>query len=191
MLSGRRVVLGVSGGIAAYKAVEVCRRLVDAGAHVVPVMTKGAEHFLGRVTLSALASEPVQTALFDGPVPIPHTKLGQSADLIVVAPATARVIAAYAHGLSTDLLTNTLLATRAPVVICPAMHSEMWEHPAVVDNIEILRRRGVHIVEPETGRLAGGDVGSGRLASPVDIVAAAVRALGPADLAGARVVVSA
>ena len=191
MLTGRRVVLGVSGGIAAYKAVEVCRRLVDAGAHVVPVMTKGAEHFLGRVTLSALASEPVQTALFDGPVPIPHTKLGQSADLIVVAPATARVISAYAHGLSTDLLTNTLLATRAPVVICPAMHSEMWEHPAVVDNIEILRRRGVHIVEPETGRLAGGDVGTGRLASPVDIVAAAVRVLGPADLAGARVVVSA
>ncbi len=191
MLTGRRVVLGVSGGIAAYKAVEVCRRLVDAGAHVVPVMTKGAEHFLGRATLSALASEPVQTALFDGPVPIPHTRLGQSADLIVVAPATARVISAYAHGLSTDLLTNTLLASRAPVVICPAMHSEMWEHPAVVDNIEILRRRGVHIVEPETGRLAGGDVGTGRLASPADIVAAAERVLGPNDLAGARVVVSA
>ncbi len=184
MLTGRRVVLGVSGGIAAYKAVEVCRRLVDAGAHVVPVMTKGAEHFLGRATLSALASEPVQTALFDGPVPIPHTKLGQSADLIVVAPATARVISAYAHGLSTDLLTNTLLASRAPVVVCPAMHSEMWEHPAVVDNIEILRRRGVHIVEPETGRLAGGDVGTGRLASPADIVAAAERVLGPHDLGG-------
>ena len=163
---------------------EVCRRLVDAGAHVVPVMTKGAEHFLGRVTLSALASEPVQTALFDGPVPIPHTKLGQSADLIVVAPATARVISAYAHGLSTDLLTNTLLATRAPVVICPAMHSEMWEHPAVVDNIEILRRRGVHIVEPATGRLAGGDVGTGRLASPADIVATAERVLGPSRSRG-------
>ena len=191
MLTGRRVVLGVSGGIAAYKAVEVCRRLVDAGAHVVPVMTKGAEHFLGRATLSALASEPVQTALFDGPVPIPHTRLGQSADLIVVAPATARVISAYAHGLSTDLLTNTLLASRAPVVVCPAMHSEMWEHPAVVDNIEILRRRGVHIVEPETGRLAGGDVGTGRLASPADIVATAERVLGPHDLAGARIVVSA
>ena len=191
MLTGRRVVLGVSGGIAAYKAVEVCRRLVDAGAHVVPVMTKGAEHFLGRATLSALASEPVQTALFDGPVPIPHTRLGQSADLIVVAPATARVISAYAHGLSTDLLTNTLLASRAPVVICPAMHSEMWEHPAVVDNIEILRRRGVHIVEPETGRLAGGDVGTGRLASPADIVATAERVLGPNDLVGARIVVSA
>jgi phosphopantothenoylcysteine decarboxylase/phosphopantothenate--cysteine ligase len=191
MLTGRRVVLGVSGGIAAYKAVEVCRRLVDAGAHVVPVMTAGAEKFLGRATLSALASEPVRTALFDAPDPIPHTKLGQSADLVVVAPATARVISAYAHGLSTDLLTNTLLATRAPVVVCPAMHSEMWEHPAVVDNIAILRRRGVHIVAPETGRLAGGDVGTGRLAAPADIVAAAIRVLGPADLAGARVVVSA
>jgi phosphopantothenoylcysteine decarboxylase/phosphopantothenate--cysteine ligase len=191
MLTGRRVVLGVSGGIAAYKAVEVCRRLVYAGAHVVPVMTAGAEKFLGRATLSALASEPVRTALFDAPEPIPHTKLGQSADLIVVAPATARVISAYAHGLSTDLLTNTLLATRAPVVVCPAMHSEMWEHPAVVDNIAILRRRGVHIVAPETGRLAGGDVGTGRLAAPADIVAAAIRVLGPADLAGARVVVSA
>lgn len=191
MLTGRRVVLGVSGGIAAFKAVEVCRRLIDAGAHVVPVMTKGAEHFLGRTTLSALASEPVHTALFDGPDPIPHTKLGQSADLIVVAPATARVIASYAHGLSTDLLTNTLLATRAPVVVCPAMHTEMWVHPAVVDNIEILRRRGVHIVGPETGRLAGGDSGIGRLAAPADIVAAVVRVLGPSDLVGARVVVSA
>lgn len=191
MLTGRRVVLGVSGGIAAFKAVEVCRRLIHAGAHVVPVMTKGAEHFLGRTTLSALASEPVHTALFDGPDPIPHTKLGQSADLIVVAPATARVIASYAHGLSTDLLTNTLLATRAPVVVCPAMHTEMWVHPAVVDNIEILRRRGVHIVGPETGRLAGGDSGIGRLASPADIVAAVVRVLGPSDLVGARVVVSA
>ena len=191
MLTGRRVVLGVSGGIAAYKAVEVCRRLIDAGAHVVPVMTKGAEHFLGRTTLSALASEPVHTALFDGPDPIPHTKLGQSADLIVVAPATARVISSYAHGLSTDLLTNTLLATRAPVVVCPAMHTEMWVHPAVVDNIEILRRRGVHIVGPETGRLAGGDSGIGRLASPADIVATVERVLGPSDLVGARVVVSA
>jgi phosphopantothenoylcysteine decarboxylase/phosphopantothenate--cysteine ligase len=191
MLTGRRVVLGVSGGIAAYKAVEVCRRLVDAGAHVVPVMTKGAERFLGRTTLSALASEPVRTELFDGPDPIPHTRLGQTADLIVVAPATARVISAYANGLSTDLLTNTLLATRAPVVVCPAMHSEMWEHPAVVDNIETLRRRGVHIVAPETGRLAGGDIGTGRLASPSVIVALVERVLAPSDLAGVRVVVSA
>ena len=191
MLAGKRIVLGVTGGIAAYKAVEVSRRLVDAGAHVVPVMTAGAEHFLGRATLSALASEPVQTSLWDEASPIPHTRLGQSADLIVVAPATARLLAAYAAGLSTDLLTNTLLATRAPVVVCPAMHTEMWEHPAVQANIATLRARGVHIVEPEEGRLAGGDVGAGRLASPERIVAAIDAVLSDGDLAGVHVVVSA
>jgi phosphopantothenoylcysteine decarboxylase/phosphopantothenate--cysteine ligase len=196
MLAGKRIVLGVTGGIAAYKAVEISRRLVDAGAHVVPVMTEGAERFLGATTLSALASEPVRTRLWDDPeTPIPHTKIGQSADLVVVAPATARLIAAYRIGLSTDLLTNVLLATRAPVMICPAMHTEMWEHPAVVDNIATLRRRGVHIVDPESGRLAGGDVGAGRLASPESIVAAIERLFGdaaaPGDMAGLRVVVSA
>ncbi len=195
MLAGSRIVLGVTGGIAAYKAVELCRRLVDAGAHVVPVMTRGAEHFVGRTTLSALASEPVQTSLWDGPTPIPHTRLGQSADLVIVAPATARIIAAYAHGLSTDLLTNTLLATRAPVLVCPAMHTEMWEHPAVVENIATLRRRGVHVVEPAVGRLAGGDEGAGRLAEPAEIVAAAASVLArltpSGDLAGLHVVVSA
>src|SRR3954449_3789143 len=191
MLAGARIVLGVTGGIAAYKAVEVCRRLVDAGAHVVPVMTKGAEHFLGVTTLSALASEPVQTSLWDEATPIPHTALGQTADLIVVVPATARLIGAYAAGLSTDLLTNVLLATRAPVMICPAMHTEMWEHPAVVDNIATLRSRGVHVVEPEVGRLAGGDSGQGRLASPETIVAAVDRLFAPDDLAGLKVVVSA
>lgn len=194
MLAGKRIVLGVTGGIAAYKAVELCRRLVDAGAHVVPVMTEGAERFVGRATFSALASEPVQTSLWDEVDPIPHTRLGQSADLIVVAPATARLLSAYASGLSTDLLTNTLLATRSPVVVCPAMHTEMWEHPAVQANIATLRARGVHIVEPESGRLAGGDVGAGRLASPESIVAAieAVLAGGVGnDLAGMKVVVSA
>jgi phosphopantothenoylcysteine decarboxylase / phosphopantothenate---cysteine ligase len=191
VLTGRRVVLGVTGGIAAYKAVEVCRRLVDAGAHVVPVMTKAAERFVGRTTFSALASEPVQTELWDGPTPIPHTRLGQEADLIVVAPATARIISAYATGLATDLLTNTLLATRAPVLLCPAMHTEMWEHPAVVANLTTLRARGVHVVEPAVGRLAGGDTGAGRLADPADIVAAADRILGPRDLAGTSVVVTA
>jgi phosphopantothenoylcysteine decarboxylase/phosphopantothenate--cysteine ligase len=191
VLRGRRVVLGITGGIAAYKAVEVCRRLVDAGAHVVPVMTKAAERFVGRTTFSALASEPVQTDLWDGPTPIPHTRLGQDADLVVVAPATARVISAYATGLATDLLTNTLLATRAPVLVCPAMHTEMWEHPAVVANLATLRARGVHVVEPAVGRLAGGDTGAGRLADPIDIVAAAERILGPRDLAGITVVVTA
>ncbi|NMD26092.1 MAG: bifunctional phosphopantothenoylcysteine decarboxylase/phosphopantothenate--cysteine ligase CoaBC, partial [Actinobacteria bacterium] len=191
MLAGKRIVLGVTGGIAAYKAVDLCRRLVDAGAHVVPVMTAGAEHFLGRTTLSALASEPVQTSLWNEASPIPHTRLGQSADLIVVAPATARLLAAYAAGLSSDLLTNTLLATRAPVVVCPAMHTEMWEHPAVQANIATLRSRGVHIVEPEAGRLAGGDTGTGRLAAPERILAAIVRVLSGGDLAGTHVVVSA
>ncbi len=191
MLAGKRIVLGVTGGIAAYKAVEVCRRLIDAGAHVVPVMTAGAEHFIGRTTLSALASEPVQTSLWNEANPIPHTRLGQTADVIVVAPATARLLAAYAAGLSTDLLTNTLLATRAPVVVCPAMHTEMWEHPAVQANVATLRARGVHIVDPETGRLAGGDVGAGRLASPERIVAAIDAVLSDGDLSGLHVVVSA
>ena len=185
MLEGKRIVLGVTGGIAAYKAIEVCRRLVDAGAHVVPIMTAGAEHFIGRTTLSALASEPVQTELWDNPTtPIPHTRIGQGADLILVAPATARLLAAYRMGLSTDLLTNTLLATRAPVVVCPAMHTEMWEHPSVVENVAVLRDRGVHVVEPESGRLAGGDMGAGRLADPASIVAAVERVLGPRDLDG-------
>ncbi|MEZ5216833.1 MAG: bifunctional phosphopantothenoylcysteine decarboxylase/phosphopantothenate--cysteine ligase CoaBC [Ilumatobacteraceae bacterium] len=190
-LAGKRVVLGVTGGIAAYKAVEVCRRMMDAGAHVSPIMTKGAEHFLGRQTLSALASQNVQTGLWDLDDPIPHTRLGQQADLILVAPATARLIAAYAAGLSADLLVATLIATRAPVVICPAMHTEMWEHPAVQDNLATLRRRGVHIVDPDSGRLAGGDVGHGRLATPERIVAEVERLLGPQDLAGVAVLVSA
>ena len=165
------------GGIAAYKAVEVCRRLVDAGAHVSPVMTRGATRFVGPVTFSALASDAVRSSLWDEPEPIPHTRLGQSADLIIVAPATARLIGSYAAGISSDLLTATLLATRAPVLVCPAMHTEMWEHPAVADNVALLRRRGVHVVEPATGRLAGGDVGSGRLADPAEIVATAAEVL--------------
>jgi phosphopantothenoylcysteine decarboxylase/phosphopantothenate--cysteine ligase len=190
-LAGRRVVLGISGGIAAYKAIDVCRRLVDAGAHVVPVMTRGAERFVGATTFSALASEPVHTSLFDDDDPIPHTRLGQAADVVVVAPATARVIGAYAAGISNDLLVATLLATRAPVVICPAMHTEMWEHPAVQENLAALRRRGVTVVEPAVGRLAGGDVGAGRLAPPEEIVAAVAQALTPPDLAGRHVLVTA
>lgn len=190
---GRRIVLGVSGGIAAYKAIEVCRRLVDAGAHVAPILTDDAHRFVGPVTLSALASEPVHTSLWDDASPIPHTRLGQTADLIVVAPATARVLSAYATGSSEDLLTATLIATRAPVVVCPAMHTEMWEHPAVQHNIEVLKTRGVHIVEPEEGRLAGGDVGAGRLASPDAIVAMidAVLSGRGRDMEGLRVVVTA
>jgi phosphopantothenoylcysteine decarboxylase/phosphopantothenate--cysteine ligase len=144
-------------------------------------MTRGATRFVGEVTFSALASERVRTSLWDEPEPIPHTKLAQQADLILVAPATARVIGSYAAGISNDLLTATLLATRAPVVVCPAMHTEMWEHPAVVENIATLQRRGVHIVEPASGRLAGGDLGAGRLADPADIVAAAISILEGTD----------
>jgi phosphopantothenoylcysteine decarboxylase/phosphopantothenate--cysteine ligase len=201
-LPGSYVVLGVSGGIAAYKAVEVCRRLVDAGHHVAPVLTADALRFVGEVTFSALASEPVRTSLFPGgpgvspdmaaPEPIPHTRLGQAADLVVVAPATAKIIGKYAAGISDDLLTATLLATRAPVLLAPAMHTEMWEHAAVQENLAVLRRRGVHIVGPESGRLAGGDVGEGRLAEPERIVAAAVELLtATRDLAGVRVLVTA
>jgi phosphopantothenoylcysteine decarboxylase / phosphopantothenate---cysteine ligase len=174
-----RVVLGVCGGIAAYKAVEVCRRLVDAGAHVAPVLTDDAQRFVGALTFSALASEPARTTLFGGPEPIPHTRLGQSADLILVAPATAKLLGKYAAGISDDLLTATLLATRAPVLVCPAMHTEMWEHPAVQANLETLRRRGVHVLAPEEGRLAGGDAGAGRLPEPATIAAAALALLAP------------
>jgi phosphopantothenoylcysteine decarboxylase / phosphopantothenate---cysteine ligase len=191
-VAGRRIVLGVSGGIAAYKAVEVCRRLMDLGAHVSPILTPNATRFVGAATFSALASERALTSLYDNADdPSPHTRLGQSADLIVVAPATARVIAAYATGSSEGLLVATLLATRAPVLVCPAMHTEMWEHPAVQDNLAILRRRGVHVLEPESGHLAGGDVGKGRLPEPIDIVRAAERVLAPQDLKGVRVLVTA
>ncbi|MEA2900231.1 MAG: phosphopantothenoylcysteine decarboxylase / phosphopantothenate---cysteine ligase [Actinomycetota bacterium] len=201
-LGGARVLLGVCGSIAAYKAVEVCRRLVDAGAHVVPVMTADAERFVGAVTLSALASEPVRTSLWtssgadDGPVA--HIALARSVDVVLVAPATARFLGAYAAGIADDLLVNILLATTAPVVVCPAMHTEMWEHPATRANVALLRQRGVHVVEPATGRLAGGDEGAGRLPDPEPILAAVAAALagrsrsaaGP-DLAGRRVLVTA
>jgi phosphopantothenoylcysteine decarboxylase / phosphopantothenate---cysteine ligase len=190
-LAGRRIVLGVTGGIAAYKAVEVCRRLVDLGAHVVPVMTRDAQRFVGATTFSALASEPVRTSLWDDRDPIPHTRLGQQADLVVIAPATARFLAAYTAGLSGDLLTATVIATRAPVLVCPAMHTEMWEHASVQENLATLRRRGVHVVEPESGRLAGGDVGSGRLANPQAIVDRAEQLLSIQDLAGLSVLVTA
>ncbi len=190
-LAGRTVILGVTGGIAAYKAVEVCRRLVDAGAHVAPIMTAGARRFVGELTFSALASEPVQTSLWDERDVIPHTRLGQRADLLLVCPATARLIGSYAAGISSDLLTATLLATRAPVVVCPAMHTEMWEHPAVQANLRTLQERGVTVVPPASGRLAGGDEGTGRLADPEAVLAAVEAALAPRDLQGVRVLVTA
>ncbi|MGA2036664.1 MAG: bifunctional phosphopantothenoylcysteine decarboxylase/phosphopantothenate--cysteine ligase CoaBC [Acidimicrobiales bacterium] len=198
--AGKKVVLGVTGGIAAYKAVEVCRRLVDAGVHVVPVLTDDALRFVGEVTFSALASERCRHSLWDDAEAIPHIRLGQSADLIVVAPATAKFIGCYAGGIADGLLVATVLATRAPVVLCPAMHTEMWEHPAVQENLSTLVGRGVHVVPPAEGRLAGGDVGAGRMAEPADVVDAVlavleIRPRGGArrgrDLVGRRVLVSA
>lgn len=193
-VAGKRIVLCVSGGIAAYKAIEVMRRLVDAGAHVSPVLTKGALNFVGKTTFSALGSEPVQMGLFaDNANPIPHTRLGQEADIVVVAPATARVISDYRTGRSADLMTATLIATAAPVVLAPAMHTEMWEHPAVEENLEVLASRGVVIVPAEQGRLAGGDIGKGRLGAPATIVRTieAVAAGVHDSLAGQKVVVTA
>ena len=191
-LSGRRVVLGVTGGIAAYKAVEVCRRLVDAGAHVSPILTDGALEMVGATTFSALGSEPARTSLFHDPeTPIPHTVLGQSADVVLICPATARIISDIRTGRSADLLMATILATRAPVVVCPAMHTEMWEQASVQENLEVLEARGVLIVPPESGRLAGGDIGHGRLAAAETICAAVEHALAPGDLASRRVLVTA
>lgn len=185
------MVLGVSGGIAAYKALDLCRRLGDMGAIVSPVLTPDALRFVGALSFSALAAHPALTSLWDGPVS-PHTTLGQGADLVIVAPATARTIAAYAHGLADDLLINTLLATRAPVVVCPAMHTEMWEHPSTQDNLALLRRRGVTVVEPGVGYLASGDQGTGRLADTAVIMAAAAAVMGGArDMGGLRVLVTA
>ncbi len=197
LLQGRRIVLGVTGGIAAYKAIEVCRRLVNEGAHVVPVLTNAAHNMIGPTTLSALASEPVKTSMFSDSNPIPHTRLGQDSDLILVCPATARILSDYRTGRSADLLSATLIATEAPVVVCPAMHTEMWEHPAVQENMAVLTARGTIVVPPEQGRLAGGDMGTGRLASPEVIVDAVIETLtgsstrGTGPLAGRRVVISA
>jgi phosphopantothenoylcysteine decarboxylase/phosphopantothenate--cysteine ligase len=191
VLQGRTIVLGVTGGIAAYKAIEVCRRLVDLGAHVTPVLTEAALNMVGPTTFTALASEPVKTSLWHDSHHIPHTRMGQTADAIVVCPATARIISDLRTGRSGDLLSATLLATTAPVVICPAMHTEMWEHPATRENLEVLARRGVVIVPPEEGRLAGGDVGTGRLADPAVVVEAVAALFRPGPLTGRSVLVTA
>ena len=190
-LNGRCVVLGVTGGIAAYKAVEVCRRLVAEGAHVVPVLTAGALRMVGETTFSALASEPAITSLWnDRSGPIPHTAAGQRADAVVVCPATARLISDLRTGRSGDVLTATLLASRAPVVLAPAMHTEMWEQPSVQENLAVLVQRGVAVVGPSEGPLAGGDSGPGRMAEPEEIAAAVEAVLTVPDLAGARVLVT-
>lgn len=197
-----RVVLGVAGGIAAYKACSVLRLLAEAGHEVTVVPTEAALHFVGRATWEALSGRPVRTGVFEDVPGVPHVRLGQLAELVLVAPATADLLARAAHGLADDLLTNTLLTARCPVVLAPAMHTEMWTHPATVANVALLRERGVSVVEPASGRLTGADTGPGRLPEPEEIVAAALAAVGTAgspagraaqggDLAGRRVVVSA
>ncbi|UUN25779.1 bifunctional phosphopantothenoylcysteine decarboxylase/phosphopantothenate--cysteine ligase CoaBC [Streptomyces sp. FIT100] len=190
-----KVVLGVSGGIAAYKACELLRRLTESGHDVRVVPTASALHFVGAATWSALSGHPVATEVWSDVHEVPHVRIGQQADLVVVAPATADMLAKAAHGLADDLLTNTLLTARCPVVFAPAMHTEMWEHPATQENVATLRRRGAVVVEPAVGRLTGVDTGKGRLPDPGEIfeVCRRVLARGAAlpDLAGRHVVISA
>ncbi len=197
-----RVVLGVSGGIAAYKACELLRRFTESGHDVTVVPTAAALEFVGAPTWAALSGKPVATDVWTDVHEVPHVRLGQGADLVVVAPATADLLAKAAHGLADDLLTNTLLTARCPVVLAPAMHTEMWEHAATAANVATLRSRGVLVVEPAEGRLTGADTGKGRLPEPEEIfelcrdvlaraATGAAAASGSADLAGRHVVVSA
>ncbi|MEU5937967.1 bifunctional phosphopantothenoylcysteine decarboxylase/phosphopantothenate--cysteine ligase CoaBC [Micromonospora sp. NPDC047548] len=190
------IVLGVGGGIAAYKACELLRLLTESGHRVRVVPTASALRFVGAPTWAALSGQPVADDVWSDVHEVPHVRLGQRADLVVVAPATADLLAKAAHGLADDLLTNTLLTARCPVVLAPAMHTEMWEHPATVANVATLRSRGVRVIEPAVGRLTGADTGKGRLPDPAEIFAVARRALArgldaPADLAGRHVVVTA
>jgi phosphopantothenoylcysteine decarboxylase / phosphopantothenate---cysteine ligase len=192
-----RVILGVGGGIAAYKVCEVLRGLTESGHDVRVVPTASALEFVGAATWEALSGHPARSDVFEAAYDVPHVKLGREADLVVVAPATADLMARAAHGNASDLLTNTLLTARCPVVYVPAMHTEMWEHPATVDNVAILRERGAIVVEPEVGRLTGADSGKGRLPEPaqiLDLLRVVMRrgldGLEP-DLVGRRVVVSA
>ncbi|MEU5683362.1 bifunctional phosphopantothenoylcysteine decarboxylase/phosphopantothenate--cysteine ligase CoaBC [Streptomyces venezuelae] len=190
-----KVVLGVSGGIAAYKACELLRRLTESGHDVRVVPTASALHFVGAATWSALSGHPVSTEVWSDVHEVPHVRIGQHADLVIVAPATADMLAKAAHGLADDLLTNTLLTARCPVVFAPAMHTEMWEHPATQENVATLRRRGALVVEPAVGRLTGVDTGKGRFPDPVELFEVVRRVLArkdlAQDLAGRHVVVSA
>jgi phosphopantothenoylcysteine decarboxylase/phosphopantothenate--cysteine ligase len=193
-----RVVLGVSGGIAAYKACELLRLFTESGHDVTVVPTASALEFVGAPTWAALSGKPVRTDVWTDVHEVPHVRLGQTADLVVVVPATANTLAKAAHGLADDLLSNTLLTARCPVVFAPAMHTEMWEHPATVANVATLRERGALVIEPAEGRLTGADTGKGRLPEPAEIFATAIDLLARAaaggldqDLAGRHVVVSA
>ncbi|MEU9578569.1 bifunctional phosphopantothenoylcysteine decarboxylase/phosphopantothenate--cysteine ligase CoaBC [Streptomyces chilikensis] len=190
-----RIVLGVSGGIAAYKACELLRRFTESGHDVRVVPTASALNFVGAPTWSALSGNPVSAEVWESVHEVPHVRIGQHADLVVVAPATADMLAKAAHGLADDLLTNTLLTARCPVVFAPAMHTEMWEHPATQENVATLRRRGAVVIEPAVGRLTGADTGKGRFPDPVAVFELCRRVLtrgpAPADLAGRHVVISA
>ncbi|MBT2399193.1 bifunctional phosphopantothenoylcysteine decarboxylase/phosphopantothenate--cysteine ligase CoaBC [Streptomyces sp. ISL-100] len=190
-----KVVLGVSGGIAAYKACELLRRLTESGHDVRVVPTEASLHFVGAATWSALSGNPVSAEVWESVHEVPHVRIGQAADLVVVAPATADMLAKAAHGLADDLLTNTLLTARCPVIFAPAMHTEMWEHPATQENVATLRRRGAVVVEPAVGRLTGVDTGKGRLPDPDEIFEVCRRVLARGvsepDLAGRHVVISA
>ncbi|MFH9799738.1 bifunctional phosphopantothenoylcysteine decarboxylase/phosphopantothenate--cysteine ligase CoaBC [Streptomyces virginiae] len=190
-----KVVLGVSGGIAAYKACELLRRLTESGHDVRVVPTAASLNFVGEATWAALSGNPASTEVWETVHEVPHVRIGQGADLVVVAPATADMLAKAAHGLADDLLTNTLLTARCPVVFAPAMHTEMWEHPATQENVATLRRRGAVVIEPAVGRLTGKDTGKGRLPDPEEIFEVCRRVLrrgvAEADLAGRHVVISA
>jgi phosphopantothenoylcysteine decarboxylase/phosphopantothenate--cysteine ligase len=191
-----RVVLGVGGGIAAYKACEVLRQLTESGHSVQVVPTAAALRFVGAATFEALSGHPVHTEVFEDVPEVPHVRIGQEADLVLVVPATANLLAKAAHGIADDLLTNTLLTARCPVMLAPAMHTEMWEHAATRENVATLRARGVVVTEPASGRLTGKDTGKGRLADPAEIADLARLLLArpdalPRDLEGLRIVVSA
>ncbi|HEV7973341.1 bifunctional phosphopantothenoylcysteine decarboxylase/phosphopantothenate--cysteine ligase CoaBC [Amycolatopsis sp.] len=195
-MSKSRVVLGVGGGIAAYKACEVLRGLTESGHDVRVVPTEAALNFVGAATFEALSGHPVHTGVFTEVPEVQHVRIGKEADLVLIVPATANLLAKAAHGIADDLLTNTLLTARCPVAFFPAMHTEMWEHPATRHNVELLRSRGSVVTEPAAGRLTGKDTGKGRLADPEEIVDLARLLLArpdalPRDLVGKRVVVSA
>lgn len=187
------IVLGVSGGIASYKAAELLRLFTESGHSVRVIPTEASLRFVGAATWEALSGKPVQVGVFEHVDEVAHVRIGQSADLVLVAPATANILAKAAHGLADDLLTNTLLTARCPVVFAPAMHTEMWTHPATVANVETLRSRGCVVLEPAVGRLTGVDTGKGRLPAPAEIFRAALDVLAARaqDLRGRRVVVSA
>src|SRR5690349_1945173 len=169
-----RIVLGVGGGVAAYKAALLLRLFTEAGHDVRVVPTPGALHFVGAATFEALSGNPVTTGVWSDVPEVAHVRIGQEADLVVVAPATADLLARAAHGRADDLLTATLLTASCPVVFAPAMHTEMWEHPATQANVATLRARGAHVIEPAEGRLTGADSGKGRLPEPAEIHALVV-----------------